>query len=290
MGKGKASLHVGFLAVTVLLAAAGILSAMQETVGLKITSVTVACLVLALLTLLLAVNPRVRELNIKLFGNELAVKLNQVDEKVDGLAEQVTKLETATENLNKLNRQLAMLVGQLPRAETSLPGGTPLRPRPDVRLPTADVERVLGETMATGRPMRLPSRMSDSKLDDWLSTHPVQDEEDPQRGRWGGQRECEGLVLDASVERAEISGFYSVSLRVRAAEGAAPPSGKVTFFLHDTFAKDRITVDFEGGRAHLDLMAWGAFVVGAWVHGRGVPVEINLESDVPTARQAFKDL
>jgi hypothetical protein len=116
----------------------------------------------------------------------------------------------------------------------------------------------------------------------------AQDPDDPQKGLFGGNPEAEGRRLEARVTRT--SGrreLFHVALWVHAVDRARPLSGPVVFHLHDTFRPSVRTVEPVGGIARLDLIAWGAFTVGAVADGGATRLELDL-ADLAEAPEPFR--
>jgi hypothetical protein len=112
--------------------------------------------------------------------------------------------------------------------------------------------------------------------------------EDPQKGQWGGSNERSGFKLSATVSRPEQKSptasskppadLWLVRLTVSSARpGGASPQGIVRFHLHPTFLNSVREVEAKHGDAVLEVLAWGAFTVGAEVFS---PVSAKLELDL----------
>jgi hypothetical protein len=108
---------------------------------------------------------------------------------------------------------------------------------------------------------------------------PVNDPEDPQNGRWGGQEEDKGRRISAQIER--ITGndrLRRIIIKVESINPEQNPlSGSVLFHLHPTFANSDPTVSVVNGQATLILVAWGVFTVGAEADGGKTRLELNLK-------------
>ena len=73
---------------------------------------------------------------------------------------------------------------------------------------------------------------------------------DPNKGRFGGSEKQNGRILCATVEESTLSGGWcKLTLIVQATTGAPPVTGKVAFFLHDSFSPDRYVLNAERGEA-----------------------------------------
>jgi prokaryotic YEATS domain len=101
---------------------------------------------------------------------------------------------------------------------------------------------------------------------------------DPQKGRFGGQEAAGGRRLSAIVEPSSVdSNWCKITLVVSAEPGAPPLSGKISFYLHDSFEPDHYIVPTgKEGNATLHLRAWGAFTVGAVADEGTTLLELDL--------------
>lgn len=116
----------------------------------------------------------------------------------------------------------------------------------------------------------------------------VSDEEDPQKGRFGGDEEHNGRRLVATVEPSSVkSEWCKLTLRVVSTDATRPLVGKVKFFLHDTFQPDIYDIPIANNQAELVLRAWGAFTIGAIADNGATKLELDLATSpnvqAPTA-------
>ncbi len=116
--------------------------------------------------------------------------------------------------------------------------------------------------------------------------------DDPQKNQWGGQSINNEYELTASVTAVDSDNdLFRVLLRVQYT-GSAPvqANDSVMFHLPDTFVPSVRTVPFQDRKATLELLAWGAFTVGA-VTANQMPLELDLSDPelVPNAPQAFRE-
>lgn len=115
---------------------------------------------------------------------------------------------------------------------------------------------------------------------------------DPQRGRFGGRFADNERTLRASVRPTGRDKWCAVTITVRPDNAAAPLIGEnVFFFVHDSFEPDEFTVRVNGdGDAVLQLVAWGAFTVGAVADNGETLLELDLADpqlvDAPSDWQA----
>lgn len=111
-------------------------------------------------------------------------------------------------------------------------------------------------------------------------------EDDPWKGRFGGQAQSGGYSIDATFKQ-QSARIVRVTLVVTAPNGATGHT--VEFFLHPTFPRSRVRVAMENGTARLELAAWGGFTVGAWIAEDGVELELDL-STMPNAPAVIREL
>ena len=117
-------------------------------------------------------------------------------------------------------------------------------------------------------------------------TQSVIDPDDPQKGRWGGNPVRNGRKLTARVKQSEEN-WFEVTVKVQALSGTPDLAGPVTFHLHDTFPEPDVGADRQNARrATLTRYAYGAFTVGADVHGEPTRLELNL-AKLPKVPRAF---
>ena len=106
---------------------------------------------------------------------------------------------------------------------------------------------------------------------------PIKDDDDPQKGRFGGTEEHNGRRLTAIVdESATKSDWCKVTLKVLSLPNHPPLNRDVTFWLHDTFSPDKYVVRAANGEAELVLRAWGAFTVGVIADDGSTKLELDL--------------
>ena len=118
---------------------------------------------------------------------------------------------------------------------------------------------------------------------------PIKFGDDPQRGRFGGKSEVNGLVLSASFEELGSKNLVRAFIRV-VPKDDQPLTREVHFYLHDTFKPDEVVVAPFEGVASLDLLAYGGFTVGAWIPERdGTLLELDL-STVKGAPRIIRDV
>jgi len=106
-----------------------------------------------------------------------------------------------------------------------------------------------------------------------------EDVADPQKGSWGGKAAAGGRVLRAQVKELPGTLYCEVKLSVAANARGEPLSGNVVFHLHPTFQPSVLQVPVAEGIAELQIMAWGAFTVGAEADGGDTRLELDLSQD-----------
>lgn len=120
-------------------------------------------------------------------------------------------------------------------------------------------------------------------------TKNIIDEDDYQKGQWGGLSEVKDRALKAFVSSIKNSDFFNVALTVESTNPKNPLNGKVKFHLHDTFANPNPVIAVQNGVAKLEVVAWGAFTVGAETDDSKITLELDLASDEVKAPKEFKE-
>ena len=119
----------------------------------------------------------------------------------------------------------------------------------------------------------------------------VPDDDDPQRGKWGGKREANFRKVTVEPIRPLRSDpdNYRIALEVHSTDPQGHPlTGKVRFHLHDSFSPDLEEMPVRNGVAKLSIVAYGAFTVGVDTDD-GTKLEINLADPDIDAPREFKD-
>jgi nucleoside 2-deoxyribosyltransferase len=108
---------------------------------------------------------------------------------------------------------------------------------------------------------------------------------DPRCGKFGGFAVQDGRLLTATINSTKKT-KTELTLRVVALPGGNPLSGRVRFYLHDTYDPASHTVTVRNGEATLEIDAEGAFTVGAKADNDMTRLELNLMT-IPGAHPAF---
>ncbi|MDQ6788653.1 MAG: hypothetical protein M3033_17760 [Acidobacteriota bacterium] len=105
-----------------------------------------------------------------------------------------------------------------------------------------------------------------------------EDNNDLQKGRWGGSPTSNGRQLSARVEQIPGEDFFRrVVMRVKSTNPEDNPlTGSVTFHLHPTFTPKDVSVPVTGGAAEISRVAYGAFTVGAEADDGKTKMEFDL--------------
>lgn len=103
----------------------------------------------------------------------------------------------------------------------------------------------------------------------------VQDREDPQKGRFGGESWRDGFELSAEFDQADSRNWSRILLRVI---GPGDDGDDVQFHLHDSFKPPLVVRRFKYSAASLTVTAWGGFTVGVWIPAHAVELELDLAS------------
>jgi hypothetical protein len=102
-------------------------------------------------------------------------------------------------------------------------------------------------------------------------------EDDPNKGRFGGQATSGGCSLTAAFEPTANRHVVTIVLTVEAERSAKVGVGDCAWFvLHPTFSPAALRVAFRGSRACLSIQAWGGFTVGVWLPKKGLELECDL--------------
>lgn len=102
-------------------------------------------------------------------------------------------------------------------------------------------------------------------------------EDDPNKGRFGGQATSGGFSLTAAFEPSANRDVVTIVLTVEAERSAKVGVGDCAWFvLHPTFSPAALRVAFRGSRACLSIQAWGGFTVGVWLPKKGLELECDL--------------
>jgi hypothetical protein len=116
----------------------------------------------------------------------------------------------------------------------------------------------------------------------------IENPDDPQKGKWGGQEVQGGFRLAAEVKPLETTHeLFAVRLFVVSVQKGRELKSNVTFHLHPTFKNPIQMVQPRNGIAELSVVAWGAFTVGAVVADGDISLELDL-SNVADAPQTFR--
>jgi hypothetical protein len=104
-------------------------------------------------------------------------------------------------------------------------------------------------------------------------------DDDPNKGRFGGEANRGGFHLTASFEKAKSQTNVVLSVEADRSENIAL-GDFAWFILHPTFSPAMLKVAFRGRRAQLRLQVGGRFTVGVWLPKAGVKLEREL-SEIP---------
>ena len=117
----------------------------------------------------------------------------------------------------------------------------------------------------------------------------VENNNDTQKGKWGGSPESNGRKVTATVRPTTYNKeLFVISLQVVSTDPNKPLKDKVIFHLHDTFVHPDRSIDVNNGLASLQVVAWGSFTVGIECDNGQTKLEIDL-AELPDAPQFFKE-
>ncbi|MEO5685696.1 MAG: YEATS-associated helix-containing protein [Chitinophagaceae bacterium] len=142
------------------------------------------------------------------------------------------------------------------------------------------------ETEEEALQLELPARFTifaEQNLDgNTVVIGPVTNENDRQKGRFGGAPQNNGRKISATVTNNRIDGiYYPFTLTVESLDPAGNPLGdEVIFFLHDSFTPSFVRIMPVNGKAEYKNSAYGAFTVGAVTDEGKTLLELDLSEDV----------
>jgi hypothetical protein len=178
----------------------------------------------------------------------------------------------------------------------------------DAKSQSSELEQKTEQAIATAQdakiqsspvPMRSAVRAKSAALGQGTSQIPISpkqfaqlnkmDEDgDPNKGRFGGKPEVNGRRLSAKVERIDNTKWFSIDLTVASTDANSRLTGRVLFYLHHTYDRSVIATLARNGVARLEeVEAYGAFTVGAVADDGRTLLELDL-SELPDAPDDFK--
>ncbi len=113
--------------------------------------------------------------------------------------------------------------------------------------------------------------------------------DDPLAAEYAGRTRDNGRVISAQVSRVPgVTDWFRITARVSPDVDAPPLAGPVVFLLHPTFTNPRQVVQpGPNGSARLELVAWGAFTLGAEADNGATRLGIDL-SKLTSAPAEFR--
>ncbi|WP_245442940.1 FRG domain-containing protein [Methylobacterium terrae] len=109
---------------------------------------------------------------------------------------------------------------------------------------------------------------------------------DPQKGQWGLLPRRNGWALTAKVREIEQD-WYQTNLLLTS-ETEKKLTGKVVFYLHDSFKNPIRKISPKDGKAELKTWSYGAFTVGAMIEQDGTTLELDL-AELEGAPKRFRE-
>ena len=111
---------------------------------------------------------------------------------------------------------------------------------------------------------------------------------DPQKGQWGGTSSRNGWVASAAVTTIDED-WFDIVITVQAQKGTRKSlTGLVEFHLHDSFPNPKLQSRATGGKAVLNVEAYGAFTVGILIKRDKTTLELDL-AELRTAPKRFRE-
>jgi F0F1-type ATP synthase membrane subunit b/b' len=110
-----------------------------------------------------------------------------------------------------------------------------------------------------------------------LSYKPVKVSDDKQKNRWGGLSENRGKKISAEVKKNNWQNLFDVIITVSNADNT-PLINPVALFIHESyeFPDDVVYLTPENGIAHISILAYEAFTIGA-LFADGTELELDLQ-------------
>ncbi|MET0393939.1 MAG: pYEATS domain-containing protein [Chitinophagaceae bacterium] len=110
-------------------------------------------------------------------------------------------------------------------------------------------------------------------------TSELVDNDDPQKGKWGGRDVDNFREISAKVKNTPWHGFYEVTITVASTSAKFPLEGLVRFHLHNTFKNADPVITARDNKAVLKLSkVYGAFTVGAEADEGRTKLELDLST------------
>ncbi len=163
------------------------------------------------------------------------------------------------------------------------------------RAPLPEISRIFGFTFKSVEGSESPTGEFESevlRLSDFLRQSMMSrsrttnfDEDDPHRGRFGGDSERDGFRLTAKVTTIDDD-WFDLELAVQG--DSHVPVREVEFHLHPTFEPSQVRVKGKGSVARYATTVWGAFTVGAIVLDTLTALELDLAA-LKSAPKAFRE-
>jgi hypothetical protein len=144
-------------------------------------------------------------------------------------------------------------------------------------------EKPAAMSTAAGTTHKGPASFSTTAAEDLPQVDPA----DPNKGQFGRSPSVNGMHLSAEVKPFPGSDrLFKVHVSVAPVDSEA----RVKFYLHPTFRRPVLDAEPSRRIAAIDLVAWGAFTVGATVSKGGAEtrLELDLATEVPGAPAEFR--
>lgn len=112
-----------------------------------------------------------------------------------------------------------------------------------------------------------------------MKERPVKIPGDLQKDRWGGKAENNGKIISATLGRDKDT--HRVTLTVQSSNNT-PLSGRIAYFLHDSFDQPILYRKAVNGKATCVLNSYEAFTVGAYLEdGTELELDLNEQKGYP---------
>jgi hypothetical protein len=104
----------------------------------------------------------------------------------------------------------------------------------------------------------------------------VLDIDDPNKGKYGGQKESNGRKASATIKKINNSAYYNVAILIESTNISKPLTGIVHLKLHPTYIPIDRTVNVVQGIAELNIISYGTFTVGIIADDGKTMLELDL--------------
>ncbi|WP_133064281.1 pYEATS domain-containing protein [Sandarakinorhabdus cyanobacteriorum] len=199
---------------------------------------------------------------------------------LDAILEQLTpEAGAAAVNLGKQINQVRPDIAEL-AVSLGLPASALLR---RLNRTSQEIDAVLANSDGADRKGSKGVRV-EAPISPPAMSRPIQEPDDPQKGRFGGIAERHHFVLSAQFFATRNPGWTRIRLTIA---GPARDGELARFYVHDSFVPPELEGSFLKGRASVEVTAWGGFTVGGWIPSAKLELELDL-AQMPDAPEPIR--